>query len=88
MAASSKTRPYISSRFVLELDDSGSGQYMGTLQSIEGGTFKSEVLEEKVGGSGAVTKASGSAQVRGRDDPSRYDDGAAVLALAGKELHV
>jgi phage tail-like protein len=59
MAASSKTRPYISSRFVLELDDSGSGQYMGTLQSIEGGTFKSEVLEEKVGGSGAVTKYPG-----------------------------
>jgi phage tail-like protein len=44
---------------VLELEDSSAGQYMGTLQTIEGGTFKSEVLEEKVGGTGAVTKYPG-----------------------------
>lgn len=55
-----RKRPYISSRFVLELDDSGSGgKYMGTLQSIEGGTFKSDLVEEKVGGSPFVTKYPG-----------------------------
>ena len=59
MAAQTRTRPYISSRFVLELDDSGSSQYMGTLQTIEGGTFKSDLLEEKVGGHGAVIKYPG-----------------------------
>lgn len=59
MAASTKTRPYISSRFVLELDDAHAGQFMGTLQTIEGGTFKSELLEEKVGSTGAVTKYPG-----------------------------
>lgn len=59
MAAQTRTRPYISSRFVLELDDSGSSQYMGTLQTIEGGTFKADLLEEKVGGHGAVIKYPG-----------------------------
>lgn len=53
-----KTRPYISSRFVLELEG-GKDKVIGTLQSIEGGTFKSEITDEKVGGSAFVTKYPG-----------------------------
>jgi len=41
----------------MEFDDTG--QTLGTLQSIEGGAFKSDVVEEKVGGSALVTKYSG-----------------------------
>lgn len=51
-------RPYISSRFVLELDDDNGGkpQVVGTLQSIEGGGFKADVVEEKVGSQSGVMK--------------------------------
>lgn len=60
-SATSKTnRPYISGRFVLELDDGGSkAQYVGTLQTIEGGGFKSDVVEEKVGKESLVMKYPG-----------------------------
>jgi phage tail-like protein len=61
MTATSKLkRPYISSRFVLELDDGGGPpQFVGTLQTIEGGGFKSDVVEEKVGSQPGVMKYSG-----------------------------
>ena len=60
MATTSKlSRPYISSRFVLELDDGGGSQNVGTLQSIEGGSFKSDVVDEKVGNQAIVMKYSG-----------------------------
>ena len=53
-------RPYISSRFILELDDEGgSAPFVGTLQTIEGGGFKSDVVEEKVGSQAGVMKYSG-----------------------------
>jgi phage tail-like protein len=55
-ATSKLNRPYISSRFVLELDD---GDFVGTLQSIEGGSFKSDVVEDKVGGESPVMKYPG-----------------------------
>jgi len=59
-ATSKKNRPYISSRFVLELDDGGgASQYVGTIQSIEGGGFKSDVVDEKVGRESLVMKYSG-----------------------------
>src|SRR6185369_16902027 len=59
-ATSKLSRPYISSRFVLELDDGGGPpQFVGTLQSIEGGAFKSDVVEEKVGSQSGVMKYSG-----------------------------
>jgi hypothetical protein len=55
-----KERPYISGRFVLELDDGGgASQCVGTLQSIEGGNFKSDVVDEKVGANPLVMKYSG-----------------------------
>lgn len=50
------SRPYVSSRFVLELDD---GNCVGTLQNIEGGAFKSEVVEEKVGREGLASRYPG-----------------------------
>lgn len=61
MADSNKqTRPYISGRFILELDDSSSSsKAVGTLQAIEGGSFKSEVVDEKVGSDPLVMKYSG-----------------------------
>lgn len=63
MAATSTnklSRPYISSRFILELDEGGGGsQSVGTLQSIEGGSFKSDVVDEKVGNQAIVMKYSG-----------------------------
>ncbi len=44
-----QNRPYISSRFVLEIDDdNGRPEFVGTLQSIDGGSFKSDVIEEKL----------------------------------------
>lgn len=52
-------RPYISSRFVLELDAGGSMEAVGTLQAIEGGSYKSDVIEEKVGSEGLVLKYPG-----------------------------
>ena len=59
-ATSKLQRPYISSRFLLELDDgSGPPQFVGTLQSIEGGSFKSDVIEEKVGSQALVMKYPG-----------------------------
>jgi len=59
-ATNKMTRPYISSRFVLELDDGGGPpQFVGTLQSIEGGSFKSDVVEEKVGSQSGVMKYPG-----------------------------
>ncbi|MFT3754965.1 MAG: phage tail protein [Pseudoxanthomonas sp.] len=58
--ANKNNRPYISGRFVLELDDTGSSsKAVGTLQAIEGGSFKSEPVEEKVGSSALVMKYSG-----------------------------
>lgn len=57
--AQKSQRTYISDRFVLELD----GQYVGTLQSIEGGTLKSAgVVEEKVGARSLVTRYPGRPQ--------------------------
>jgi phage tail-like protein len=58
--ANKSSRPYISGRFILELDDTGSSsKAVGTLQAIEGGSFKSDVVEEKVGSDGLVMKYSG-----------------------------
>jgi phage tail-like protein len=60
MADTNKSnRPYISGRFVLELDDSGSNKAVGTLQTIEGGSFTSDVVDEKVGSDALVMKYSG-----------------------------
>jgi phage tail-like protein len=57
--AQKTSRTYISDRFVLELD----GQYVGTLQSIEGGTLKSAgVVEEKIGKESLVTRYPGRPQ--------------------------
>ena len=57
--AQKSSRTYISDRFVIELD----GQYVGTLQSIEGGTLKSAgVVEEKIGKESLVTRYPGRPQ--------------------------
>ncbi len=49
-------RAYISSRFMLELDGA---ETVGTLQSIDGGAFKSDVVEEQVGKEGQATRYPG-----------------------------
>jgi phage tail-like protein len=52
-------RTYISDRFVLELDDGGGSQFVGTLQTVEGIGLKSDVVDEKVGGEVMATKYPG-----------------------------
>lgn len=50
---SKNARAYISDRFVLELD----GQYVGTLQTVEGGALKSAgVVEDKIGKEATVLR--------------------------------